>query len=122
MRAAEKTAERLQARREQEVKDEQNAIQKAEFQTRYGPAVKQRLVRYPNFLALLQGEFPKARLPSAPAANEVHKVYVRCLAKFHPDKYRQENMRQQVEAEEMYKGLGNAYEAYKNGKYHLKRW
>ena len=49
-------------------------------------------------------------------------AYVRCLAKFHPDKYRQENLRQQVEAEEMYKCLGNAYDAYKTNKFGTKKW
>ena len=92
------------------------------MQTKYGPAVKQRLIRYPTFVALLQGEFPKARLSNVPSPAEIHKVYVRCLAKFHPDKYRQENLRQQVEAEEMYKCLGNAYDAYKTNKFGTKKW
>jgi len=85
------------------------------------PAVSARVSSWfkmaPTFIYLLQKRF-NVRIKNNPKPTDVHKAYVRCLAKYHPDKYRSKAIEQQMEAEEIYKSLGNAYDAYKK-KHHI---
>jgi len=100
--------ERQQAAEAQERDD--NA--RAALRPKVAPVVKARLQRYHSFVHLLQEEF-NVRLKTSPSDADIHKAHVRCLAKLHPDKYRQSSIQEQVEAEEMYKALGNVYDMHK---------
>jgi len=85
---------------------------RCQLRTKIVPQIQSRLRRYRSFISLLQTEC-KVRIKNCPSESDIHKAYVRALAKYHPDKFYQRPVHDQVEAEEMYKALGNAYATYK---------
>jgi len=108
--------QRIEARQQEHrasvAKETQLEAQKTNMRPQISAKVAKWFKTAPSFIWLLQKQF-NVRLKTSPSPADVHKGYVRCLAKYHPDKYRNQAVEQQIEAEEIYKSLGNAYDAYK---------
>jgi len=108
--------QRIEARQQEHrasvAKETQLEAQKTNMRPQISAKVAKWFKTAPSFIWLLQKQF-NVRLKTSPSPADVHKAYVRCLAKYHPDKYRNQAVEQQIEAEEIYKSLGNAYDAYK---------
>lgn len=100
--------ERVAELREMERMQEQQSNERARLQREIGPVIQRRLGHL-TYLQLCQRVNPSCSLTDDASKDEVRKMLKKTMKMYHPDQNLQLELRQRIEAEEIFYVLQNAY-------------